>query len=128
MTEITPLSIVRQAEAVGTSRALVHYRAVEIVEQAFAKFGIPEIVNIDQGSQFAAEEFTSAMLRSGTKLSIDGRGAWRDNMFVERLWRSANYERVYLRAYESVNHARADMAEYIDWYNSHRGHTRRAGH
>jgi putative transposase len=88
--------------------------AKEVIEQAFARFGVPEIVNTDQGSQFTAEEFTTAVvLAKGCKLSMDGRGAWRDNVFVERLWRSVKYERVYLKAYDSVSAARADIADYM---------------
>ena len=97
--------------------------AKEVIEQAFARYGVPEIVNVDQGSQFTAEEFTSVVLARGCKLSMDGRGAWRDNVFVERLWRSVKYERVYLKAYDGVSAARADIAEYLDWYNVHRGHS-----
>ena len=84
--------------------------AKEIIEQAFARYGLPEIVNTDQGSQFTAEEFTNAVLSRGCKLSMDGKGAWRDNVFVERLWRSVKYERVYLRAYGAVSEAKADVA------------------
>ena len=83
----------------------------------------PDIVNTDQGSQFTAQEFVDAVLGNEVKLSMDGRGAWRDNVFVERIWRSVKYERVYLRAYGSVTAARTDMAEYIDWYNGERGHS-----
>ena len=116
---------------VASRRVLAHkvattleaYHAVEIMEQAFARFGTPDIVNTDQGSQFTAEEFAQTVLQRGAKLSMDGRGAWRDNVFVERLWRTIKYERVYLRAYDSVNEARTDIAEYIDWYNLKRGHT-----
>ena len=97
--------------------------AVAVIEQAFARFGIPEIVNTDQGSQFTAETFTQAVLDRGCRLSMDGRGAWRDNVFVERLWRSVKYERVYLKAYDGVSAARADIAEYMDWYNTHRPHS-----
>ena len=97
--------------------------AKEIIEQAFARYGKPEIVNTDQGSQFTAEEFTNAVLSQGCKLSMDGRGAWRDNVFVERLWRSVKYERVYLMAYDSVGTARANIAQYFDWYNSERPHS-----
>jgi putative transposase len=97
--------------------------AVEVIEQAFAKFGIPEIVNTDQGSQFTAEDFTDAVLKRGCKLSMDGKGAWTDNVFVERLWRSAKYERIYLRAYDSVGQARADIAEYMNWFNTERPHS-----
>jgi putative transposase len=97
--------------------------AKEVIEQAFARFGTPEVVNTDQGSQFTAEEFTEVVLAKGCKLSMDGRGAWRDNVFVERLWRSVKYERVYLKAYDSVSAARTDIAEYLDWYNVHRAHS-----
>ena len=96
--------------------------AKEIIEQAFARYGKPEIVNTDQGSQFTAEEFVNAVLSQGCKLSMDGRGAWRDNVFVERLWRSVKYERVYLMAYDSVGAARTNIAQYFDWYNSERPH------
>jgi len=97
--------------------------AKEIIEQAFARYGLPEIVNTDQGSQFTAEEFTDAVLDRGCKLSMDGKGAWRDNVFVERLWRSVKYERVYLRAYGAVSEAKADVAQYVDWYNRERVHS-----
>jgi putative transposase len=97
--------------------------AKEIIEQAFARFGVPEIVNTDQGSQFTAEEFTKAVLDRGGKLSMDGRGAWRDNVFVERLWRSVKYECVYLKAYDSVSAARADIGRYLEWFNTHRAHS-----
>jgi Transposase and inactivated derivatives len=97
--------------------------AKEIIEQAFARHGPPEIVNTDQGSQFTAEEFTRVVLGAGCRLSMDGCGAWRDNVFVERLWRSVKYERVYLRAYDSVSAARADIADYLAWYNAQRPHS-----
>ena len=96
------------------------YHAVEIIEEAFANFGTPEIVNTYQGSQFTATEFTDAVLNRGCQLSMDGRGAWRDNVFVERLWRTVKYERVYLRAYDTVSEARADIKAYLHWYNSER--------
>jgi putative transposase len=109
------------AHKVATTLEAAHAR--EVIEQAFARYGVPEIVNTDQGSQFTAEEFTSIVLARGCKLSMDGRGAWRDNVFVERLWRSVKYERVYLKAYEGVSAARADIANYLDWYNTHRPHS-----
>ncbi|OZB55295.1 MAG: hypothetical protein B7X43_01345 [Thiomonas sp. 15-63-373] len=98
--------------------------AKEVMEQAFARWGTPEIVNTDQGSQFTATEFTDAVLERGCQLSMDGRGAWRDNVFVERLWRSVKYERVYLKAYDSVSAARTDIAQYMTWYNGSRAHSR----
>ena len=116
---------------VASRRVLAHKVAItleavhakEVIEQAFTRYGTPEIVNTDQGSQFTAEEFTSVVLAKGCKLSMDGRGAWRDNVFVERLWRSVKYERVYLRAYDGVSAARADIAVYLDWYNARRPHS-----
>ena len=109
------------AHKVAITLEAVHAR--EVIEQAFARHGVPEIVNTDQGSQFTAEEFTSVVLAKGCKLSMDGRGAWRDNVFVERLWRSVKYERVYLKAYDGVSAARADIADYLDWYNARRPHS-----
>jgi len=109
------------AHKVAITLETVH--ATEVIEQAFARYGTPEIVNTDQGSQFTAEEFTRLVLARGCKLSMDGRGAWRDNVFVERLWRSVKYERVYLKAYDAVSAARADIADYLDWYNAHRPHS-----
>ncbi len=94
-----------------------------MIEQAFARYGTPEIVNTDQGSQFTAEEFTEVVLAKSCRLSMDGRGAWRDNVVVERLWRSVKYERVYLKAYEGVSAARADIADYLGWYNADRSHS-----
>ena len=109
------------AHKVATTLEATH--AVEIMEQAYARYGMPEMVNTDQGSQFTAEEFTDVVLNRGVKLSMDGKGAWRDNVFVERLWRSVKYERVYLKAYDSVSAARADIAEYVNWYNTERPHS-----
>jgi putative transposase len=116
---------------VASRKVLAHRVAItleacharEVIEQALAKYGAPEIVNTDQGSQFSAEEFTSVVLAAGCKLSMDGRGAWRDNVFVERVWRSVKYERVYLKAYDSVSAARCDIADYLTWYNAHRAHS-----
>ncbi len=116
---------------VASRKVLAHKLAItleacharEIIEQAFMRYGTPDIVNTDQGSQFTAEEFTNAVLAKGCKLSMDGRGAWRDNVFVERFWRSVKYERVYLRAYDSVSAARSDIANYIDGFNTKRPHS-----
>ncbi len=116
---------------VASRRVLAHKVAItleacharEVIDAAFARYGTPEIVNTDQGSQFTAETFTEAVLNQGCKLSMDGRGAWRDNVFVERVWRSVKYERVYLKAYDSVSAARADIADYIHWYNTGRPHS-----
>jgi putative transposase len=116
---------------VASRKVLAHKVAItleacharEILEQAFARYGVPEIVNTDQGSQFTAEEFTHAVLSRGVRLSMDGKGAWRDNVFVERLWRTIKYERVYLRAYDGVTAAKTDIAQFIDWYNTERPHS-----
>ena len=113
----------RRVLALRVAITLEACHAREVIEQALAKYGTPEIVNTDQGSQFTAEEFTSVVLAAGCKLSMDGRGAWRDNVFVERLWRSVKYERVYLKAYDCVSAARADIADYLAWYNAHRAHS-----
>nr|WP_088504667.1 IS3 family transposase [Burkholderia ubonensis] len=97
--------------------------AVEALEEAFARYGLPDIVNTDQGSQFTAGAFTDAVLGRQVRLSMDGKGAWRDNVFVERVWRSIKYEEVYLKAYESISHARRSIGKYIDLYNRKRPHS-----
>ena len=97
--------------------------AVDVLKEAFTHHGTPEIVNTDQGSQFTSEEFVQAVQERGCKLSMDGRGAWRDNVFVERLWRSVKYERVYLHAYDTSD-ARRSIMQYFDWYNRSRPHSR----
>lgn len=113
----------RRILAHRTAITLEACHAVDALEEAYRRFGKPEIVNTDQGSQFTAQSFVDAVLDHGVKLSMDGRGAWRDNVFVERVWRTIKYERVYLRAYENVSVARQDIAQYIDWYNTQRGHS-----
>ena len=96
---------------------------VETLEEALAKHGKPEIFNTDQGSQFTGAAFTSVLIKNGIAISMDGKGAWRDNVFVERLWRSVKYEEVYLRAYENVGAARSSLGRYLDFYNSRRPHS-----
>ena len=95
---------------------------VEAVEEALARHGTPEIVNTDQGSQFTSTAFTGLLTDNAIAISMDGRGAWRDNVFVERLWRSVKYEEVYLRAYDTVAEARTSIANYFSFYNSRRPH------
>ncbi len=90
---------------------------VEALEEALARHGRPGVFNTDQGSQFTSQEFTSVLLKAGIAISMDGRGAWRDNVFVERLWRSIKYEEIYLRAYDSVSEARASIGRYLTLYN-----------
>ncbi len=97
--------------------------AVDVFQEAFNRHGRPKIVNTDQGSQFTAHEFVQAVKGRGCSLSMDGCGAWRDNVFVERLWKSVKYERVYLHAYDSVTEARASIMQYMDWYNQSRPHS-----
>jgi len=96
---------------------------VEALEEALARYGKPEIFNTDQGSQFTSQAFTSVLLREDIAISMDGRGAWRDNVVVERLWRSVKYEEVYLRAYASVSEARASIGHYLGFYNARRPHS-----
>jgi putative transposase len=96
---------------------------IDAVEAALARHGRPEIFNTDQGSQFTSAAFTGLLLKNDVAISMDGRGAWRDNVFVERLWRSVKYEEVYLRAYDSVGEARSSLGLYLDFYNSKRPHS-----
>jgi putative transposase len=96
---------------------------IEAVEEAIARFGTPAIFNTDQGSQFTSDAFTDLLKGHGIEISMDGKGCWRDNVFIERLWRSVKYEEVYLRAYDSVSHARALLAKYFEFYNSRRTHS-----
>jgi putative transposase len=96
---------------------------VEALEEALAKHGRPEIFNTDQGSQFSSADFTGVLLKAGIAISMDGKGAWRDNVFVERIWKSVKYEEVYLRAYGSVSEARVSISRYLDFYNRRRPHS-----
>ena len=96
---------------------------IEAVEEAIARHGTPEIFNTDQGSQFTSQAFTALLKRNGIAISMDGKGCWRDNVFIERLWKSVKYEEVYLRAYDSVSQARTSLARYFDFYNQRRPHT-----
>jgi len=96
---------------------------IEAVEEALARYGRPEIFNTDQGSQFTATAFTEVLRRNEIAISMDGKGAWRDNVFVERLWRSIKYEEVYLRAYDSVAEARTSIGRYLAFYNGRRPHS-----
>ncbi len=109
------------AHKVATTLEACH--AAQVISEALGKYGTPEIVNTDQGSQFTATDFTDVVLQAGCKLSMDGRGAWRDNVFVERLWRTIKYEHVYKHVYASVADARTLIARHIDWYNTDRPHS-----
>jgi putative transposase len=105
------------------SNSLTADFCVEALEEAIARYGRPEIFNTDQGSQFTATDFISVLKRNEIRISMDGRGAWRDNVFVERLWRSVKYEEVYLHAYESVSAAKAGIGKYLAFFNTRRPHT-----
>ena len=96
---------------------------VEALEEALARYGQPEFFNPDQGSQFTSEAFTDARKARGVAISMDGKGAWQDNVFVERLWRSIKYEEVHLHAYDSVAKAKTGIARYISFYNTVRPHS-----
>ena len=96
---------------------------VATLEDALAAHGKPEIFNTDQGSQFTGAAFTGVLATNGIAISMDGKGAWRDNVFVERLWRSVKYEEVYLKAYDSVSEARTSIGRYLDFYNRRRPHS-----
>ena len=96
---------------------------IEVLDEAISKNEKPEIFNTDQGSQFTSEAFTGRLKEEGIRISMDGKGRWRDNVFVERIWRSIKYEEVYLHAYASVSEARASISRYIDFYNATRPHS-----
>ena len=96
---------------------------VEVLEEALSAYGKPSIFNTDQGSQFTGMAFTGVLAQNEIAISMDGKGAWRDNVFVERLWRTVKYEEVYLKAYDDVSEARASLGHYLTFYNERRPHT-----
>jgi putative transposase len=96
---------------------------IEALEDALARHGRPGIFNTDQGSQFTGAAFTGVLIENGIAISMDGKGAWRDNVFVERLWRSVKYEEVYLKAYDTASEARTSIGRYLDFYNRRRPHS-----
>ena len=95
---------------------------IEALEEAIARYGVPEIFNTDQGSQFTSTEFTDVLKTHAIRISMDGKGCWRDNVFVERLWRTVKYEEVYLKAYDTVSAAKASLGTFFDYYNRRRPH------
>lgn len=113
----------RKALAAKIAITLEACHAVDVLQEAVTRHGAPEIVNTDQGSQFTPEEFVRTVHARGCRLSMDVRGSWRDNVFVERLWRSVKYEEVYLHAHDSVSEARESIMRYLDWYNRLRPHS-----
>jgi putative transposase len=96
---------------------------LEALEEALSRNEKPEIFNTDQGSQFTSEAFTGRLKEEGITISMDGKGRWRDNVFVERIWKSIKYEEVYLHAYASVSEARTSIGRYLDFYNTARPHS-----
>jgi putative transposase len=100
---------------------------LDALEEALARYGRPEIFNTDQGSQFTSPRFTSVLQRAGVRISMDGRGRWMDNVFIERLWRSLKYECVYLDAFETGSELRAGLSRWIGYYNTRRPHSTLAG-
>ena len=95
---------------------------IDAVQEAIHRYGRPEIFNTDQGSQFTSMEFTKLLADNGIAISMDGKGAWRDNVFIERLWRSIKYEEVYLHAYDTVSTAKRGIGRYLNFYNRGRPH------
>jgi putative transposase len=113
----------RRVLAWRLSNSLATDACVDALEDAIAKFGRPDIMNTDQGSQFTSAAFIGVLETHGIDISMDGKGCWRDNVFVERLWRSVKYEEVYLHAYDTVSDARAGMTHYFQFYNTRRPHS-----
>ena len=100
---------------------------VEALQEALAKYGSPEVFNTDQGCQFTSEDFTSVLKQAGVQISMDGKGRWMDNVFIERLWRSLKYECVYLHAWETGSQAKAGVGRWISFYNHQRPHAAHGG-
>jgi len=96
---------------------------VDALEEAISRYGCPEIFNTDQGSQFTAEVFTDMLHSRGISISMDGKGRFKDNIFIERLWRTLKYERIYLRTYETGTELFKDLTDWFNWYNNGRKHT-----
>ncbi len=118
----------RRVLAWRLSNTLTTDFCMEAVQEAINRAGVPEIFNTDQGSQFTSLEFTGLLKAHGIAISMDGRGCWRDNVFVERLWRSIKYEEVYLHAYETVSAAQQGLERYVTFYNQTRPHRALDGH
>jgi len=112
----------RKVLAFRVSNAMTSEFCVEALEEALTRYGAPEICNTDQGSQFTADEFTQVLLAKGVRVSMDGKGRWIDNVFVERLWRSVKYEDIYLHAYDTVREVKTALTSYFRFYNARRVH------
>lgn len=113
----------RRVLAWRLSNTLTADPCVEALEEAILKYGPPEIMNTDQGSQFTSSVFITTLEQYGIRISMDGKGCWRDNVFVERLWKSVKYEEVYLHGYDTVSAARQQLTRYFDFYNRRRPHS-----
>ena len=113
----------RRVLAWRLSNTLTTDFCLEAVQEAIDRYGAPEIFNTDQGSQFTSFEFTQLLKDNRIAISMDGRGCWRDNVFVERLWKSIKYEEVYLRSYDTVSQARDGIGRYLNFYNARRPHS-----
>ena len=94
----------------------------EALEEALRKYGTPDMFNTDQGSQFTSLEFTNILINNSIRISMDGQGRWRDNIFIERLWKTVKYQEVYLKAYVSITHAKKELTRFFDRYNMRRSH------
>ena len=112
----------RKVLSFRVSNAMSSEFCVEALEEALARYGAPEIFNTDQGSQFTDEDFTTPLLENGVRVSMDGKGRWIDNVFVERLWRSVKYEDIYLHAYATPREVTMGLTRYFGFYNARRGH------
>ena len=112
----------RRVMAWRLSNTLTTDFCLEALDEAIARYGVPKIFNTDQGSQFTSEAFTARLKEYGIQISMDGKGRWVDNVFVERLWRSVKYEEVYLKAYASITEAKQGLKQYFSFYNSRRPH------
>ena len=104
------------------SNGLESAPCIEALEEAIYRHGTPDIFNSDQGCQFTCDDFTDALKDEGIRISMDGRGRWMDNVFIERLWRSLKYEEVYLKAYDTVAQAQQGIGDWIEFYNQDRRH------
>jgi putative transposase len=117
----------RRVLAWRLSNTLTTDFCIEAVEEAIAKYGKPGIFNTDQGSQFTSADFTDCLKKHGIQISMDGKGCWRDNVFIERLWRSLKYEEVYLHAYDSGSASKTGIGNYLTLYNGSRPHSALGG-
>ena len=118
----------RRVLAWRLSNTLTTDFCLDAVQEAITRYGTPDIFNTDQGCQFTSQEFTGFLKDHGIQISMDGKGCWRDNVFVERLWKSIKYEEVYLHAYETVSAAQQGLARYLTFYNQTRPHRALDGH